>query len=594
MISKDKDSVYSNILTSDTFSEIDDDDDDDLNPNKDLNRITFDNVTETAGTNNNQTNRSSLHRNSFPSSVYDSIDRSFDLPLRNDNHILKQNRNFEGLLDDPLWNDVNDNIAGSLEKKLSNTSIHNKKVRFNDFRNDIGHANNIDDKIDISRDTSNVELLLQNANECNDLVNENLIKLKSNLLMPTNLDYHEARRNSDTVTNSKNNNINDGGGLYRSMSEIGTARTESLSNFDLSENELNSQITDNNTSGSNFSIDNIDVDIDNILRNEKLNNSNSTIGKVRSNDSALSDTANRNDEIDGIPDQMDRIEDNNIPYFTEDICKEKIKQYLIRKEQEQNCKCKSDNNDPNYAIHLVPLLYDPSLIDTENYKISPDDTIQNFIKTLNLMLKLSKLVNANKDSTKEDEVSNRNNEIGKPIIVDKYKPFTMKNMPSITFEELIYRIQNKCMFGSIIYETATYLLQILLLTGSLAKLSTDNDNNENSTENGDTNENTDKIPIAFEMRHQLPENQIHRIIIATIRISGKLTEDSLHSHNYFCKVVGITKKLLSRLESALLNCLKNDSLIITSEKLSASIVILKKLEEMVNTMNVSSSEEPKQ
>lgn len=574
MISKDKNSLYSNILTSESFSEIDDDD---LDINKELNQFRLNNNDKTNPDTPSsicQVSDNNLQRYNYPDGVYDSIDKKFDLPLKN-NNVLKQNRNFGDLLDDPLWNELNNAKNKSLdnEKKLSNNN-NNKKVRFNDFNNNMGDITNHiytngNNNNNLSRDTSNVELLLQNANECNDFLNDNLTNLNSKLFLSTS-----------SINRNVNKNSNNNNGLYRSVSELGTTRTESLSNFDLSENDLNSQNNNiGNNNSTNLSINNIDVNIDNILRNENLNNSNLNIGKVKSNDSQFSEGMNIDEDIDDFNSdvkQIDKETESVISNLTEELCREKVMQYLERKDKRDTINGQDNKEllDSNYAIHLVAFLYNPLQIDPEDYKISVDETIQNFIKTLNLIIKLSNF-DANVNASSNENYQNST--------IDEYRTFTMKNLPSITFEELIYRIQNKCMFGSIIYETATYLLQILLLTRDV-------DNFGNGISNND-NENIDNIPIRIKLKHILPMNQIHRIVIATIRISGKLTEDSLHSHNYFCKVVGITKKLLSRLESTLLNCLKNDSLIITNEKLSASIMILHHLEEMANTISVGNTDE---
>lgn len=80
------------------------------------------------------------------------------------------------------------------------------------------------------------------------------------------------------------------------------------------------------------------------------------------------------------------------------------------------------------------------------------------------------------------------------------------------------------------------------------------------------------------VRLKLRENEIHRLIISTVRVSAKLVEDFVHSHEYFSKVCGVSKKLLSKLEVSLIMCIKNERLMITKQKLTASQKILDELQ----------------
>ena len=80
------------------------------------------------------------------------------------------------------------------------------------------------------------------------------------------------------------------------------------------------------------------------------------------------------------------------------------------------------------------------------------------------------------------------------------------------------------------------------------------------------------------LRHRFQENEVHRVVIAAVRVATKLIEDRVHSHEYFRKVCGISKKLLTRLEVKLLICLKNNRLAINAERMAGSALILQELQ----------------
>ncbi|KAL3228578.1 PHO85 cyclin-10 [Nakaseomyces bracarensis] len=170
----------------------------------------------------------------------------------------------------------------------------------------------------------------------------------------------------------------------------------------------------------------------------------------------------------------------------------------------------------------------------ELFEIPVEDALQNYLDTLDKLLEYSK------DDSKCINVMEDN---------PNYHTFSMKSAPSIEYQRFVQRIQSKCMFGSIIYLGATYLLQILFLT-------------------------REEHAGPLRLKRRLHENEIHRVIIGTIRISTKLLEDFVHSHEYICKVCGISKKLMTKLELALLFCLKDENLLVNSEKLMATKFIL--------------------
>ena len=67
------------------------------------------------------------------------------------------------------------------------------------------------------------------------------------------------------------------------------------------------------------------------------------------------------------------------------------------------------------------------------------------------------------------------------------------------------------------------------------------------------------------------------MIIAAVRLSTKLLEDFVHSHEYFSKVCGTSKRLLTKLEVSLLICVCNTKLMVSNRKLAASKLLLNEL-----------------
>ncbi|AQZ13154.1 PCL10 (YGL134W) and PCL8 (YPL219W) [Zygosaccharomyces parabailii] len=129
-----------------------------------------------------------------------------------------------------------------------------------------------------------------------------------------------------------------------------------------------------------------------------------------------------------------------------------------------------------------------------------------------------------------------------------YSQFIMKSLPTLSYQDLIHRIHSKCVYSPVVYLASAYLFQVLCLTR--------------------------KEPKGFLcLKHCLQETEVHRLLIACVRVATKITEDYVHSHQYFCKVCGISRRLLSRLEVSLVTCLKNDCFMMTSKKLGASPLI---------------------
>ncbi|AGO13045.1 AaceriAFL115Wp [[Ashbya] aceris (nom. inval.)] len=125
-------------------------------------------------------------------------------------------------------------------------------------------------------------------------------------------------------------------------------------------------------------------------------------------------------------------------------------------------------------------------------------------------------------------------------------PFEMKAAASVTYTQYLDRINSKCMFAPIVYQTAGCLL--LRLTLKWPPLE----------------------PGPVQIRWPISESYVHRLIVALIRVSTKIVEDTVHSHEYFSKVCGISKKLLMRLELALILVLRGDGLMVTAAALQAA------------------------
>lgn len=426
----------------------------------------------------------------------DSRNNDLDLPLKT--HLINHDSNFPDLLIDTngqainIENDQNPNTPNDNDTIIANSINNDKRVRFETTDNEGNEPTN----------KLGIEDLLQNASEVNDFLGANIEKLNT-----FNTDSNQSRS------------------LYKILSDVGTTRTESLSNFDLSENELDTV--------NSHSFDNIEANIDSILNNENLLNSQENFYNSNESTGDLNHSDYSDVNLDDMDQTGNKLSSMSLFDFSEPNCIEAIRNYLTEKEQQQQQQENTDSSE--FPIHL---LYDPKDINLHNVEISVEQAMDNFEETINLIINLS-----HREDMLNEIMSNPN----------KFHTFSMKNVPSLSYQDLLQRIQTKCMFGSIIYQTATYLFQILLL-----KRSNHDDHRLKCT-------------------HTLHHEEIHRLIIATIRIGAKLTEDFVHSHQYFCKVCGISKKLLSKLEASLLIALKQNRLMINCERLAASVQILEEL-----------------
>lgn len=149
------------------------------------------------------------------------------------------------------------------------------------------------------------------------------------------------------------------------------------------------------------------------------------------------------------------------------------------------------------------------------------DIFKNFLK---LCLFLSS--SHNSESREHPAAVNSEEEELRPI-------FCMKSSPTLSYSEYLDRIESKCSFPSVVYMMASFLLI------RYCNLQYNEQHSYFSTSN------------------HLQHNSVHRLIVALIRVSAKLLEDRVHSHPYFSKVCGISKKLLTKVELALVLILQS-------------------------------------
>lgn len=121
-----------------------------------------------------------------------------------------------------------------------------------------------------------------------------------------------------------------------------------------------------------------------------------------------------------------------------------------------------------------------------------------------------------------------------------FATFVMESVPTLAYEDYLKRLHCKFSFAPIVYLTAAHLLQTLFLT---------------------------RVDEELHCKHHLDPRQVHRLVIASIRLATKLLEDCVHSHSYFSRICGISKKLLTKLEVAFLECLNFEGLKITNQSL---------------------------
>ncbi|SMN19020.1 similar to Saccharomyces cerevisiae YGL134W PCL10 Pho85p cyclin [Maudiozyma saulgeensis] len=236
------------------------------------------------------------------------------------------------------------------------------------------------------------------------------------------------------------------------------------------------------------------------------------------------DEENKNDNINSIQEEMNR----------------NIKKYAELKQVPKD--------DGLYESHLEnqPYKFDPSNL-TQINKVTIDEAIKYFTITIETLLQLSQ--NLNNESLNKINLENMHSDLSS---------FKMKSIPSVSYKDLITRIQKKCEFEPIIFLQSTYLLQTLLI---------------NRPEVG-----TKEIHL----KNKLELHHIHRLIIAVVRISCKLLQDKQYSHEYFSKVCGITKRLLTKLEVSLMIAVRDNELMCRNRDILAALSTVTMLENTCN------------
>ncbi|QLQ81205.1 hypothetical protein HG537_0E05600 [Torulaspora globosa] len=412
-------------------------------------------------------------------------DDTFEIPLRTG---YSRNSNFPEL--DEEFSCLRDSASGNVEKK----------VRFDANDEPVRRNESSESRLDSGRGKKNVEDLLQYANQLNDYLAQNLDKINT---------FRSALLSDEQ--------------LYMPLSNAATQATTlsaSMSNFELSDNEgedhdlLSPATTAPEISGADYGV--LSKSSDSLLNTVPRSVSSASVDSE--NKRSMDHTLENSPQVEN----TDVLNSPELDHHLQDLALRKLlkgKEPSLEKDSETFSPQEHSLilTDENTTVHEVP-----DLTEDEGITILQD--------TIEHILKLSENDTQN---TPEQDIGS-----------SEYAIFTMKSTPTVTYTQLISRIQSKCMFGSIVYLAATFLIQTCFLTR--------NDHGQ------------------LILRRPLTQRQTHRLVIATVRVATKLLEDFVHSHQYFCKVCGVSKRLLTRLEVALIICLKNDGLMITSEKLAAT------------------------
>ena len=325
-------------------------------------------------------------------------------------------------------------------------------------------------------------------------------------------------QNIENINNFQVGLLNGGKGLYSSMGDDSSAcingtNFSSTSNFELSDDELE------DTTGCTSSI--FDKDLFHQQNGLSIPRRRSPLFKSPTASFEIGDATDVEEQ-----DIDDSIfsECSSITSF--DMGGLHIS--LPHDEEEDQEKTKSESENP--LLHGIP-------VDVEVPHISVDEALANFKETIELLLKLS----GNRKCT------------GFNTRVEKkeYSNFYMKSKPTLSSADFLKRIQDKCEYQPTVYLVATFLIDTLFLT---------RDGNN-----------------ILQLKLNLQEKEVHRMIIAAVRLSTKLLEDFVHSHEYFSKVCGTSKRLLTKLEVSLLICVCNTKLMVSNRKLAASKLLLNEL-----------------
>lgn len=187
--------------------------------------------------------------------------------------------------------------------------------------------------------------------------------------------------------------------------------------------------------------------------------------------------------------------------------------------------------------------FDTSIM--SNYETQ--DAIELFINMLNYLLTLTKLENQSQTFFEQ-----------RSFIKDTFDSFLMKGPASLSYEKFVKnRIQTRCKYSSMIYLNSAYLLLNLLTNYSCHSLPPKSVEMEDGfSENTNTDKaNHKRKPAKLQLALPLTESHVHKLIVATLRISSKLIEDNIHSTSFFSKIAGVSKKSLVLLERDFLKLL---------------------------------------
>ncbi|CAB4254300.1 similar to Saccharomyces cerevisiae YGL134W PCL10 Pho85p cyclin [Maudiozyma barnettii] len=205
-----------------------------------------------------------------------------------------------------------------------------------------------------------------------------------------------------------------------------------------------------------------------------------------------------------------------------------------------------DENLQNSISKFEAYEFDPSNLIQIN-KVTINEAIRYFTITIEKLLQLSQNIN-NQSLDKRKRDHDRSD----------LSSFKMKSIPSLSYHDLITRIQKKCEFEPVIFLQSSHLLQILFIDRSI--------------------EDTEEIHL----KNKLELHHVHRLIIALVRISCKLLQDKQYSHEYFSKVCGITKRLLTKLEVSLMIAVRNNELMCRNRDLLHAVFTVTLLENACN------------
>ncbi|KAL1976463.1 hypothetical protein VTN31DRAFT_2745 [Thermomyces dupontii] len=120
--------------------------------------------------------------------------------------------------------------------------------------------------------------------------------------------------------------------------------------------------------------------------------------------------------------------------------------------------------------------------------------------------------------------------------------FSSKNTPSISLEDYLMRIHKYCPMSTSVYlATSLYITRMAVLERTI----------------------------------RVTQRNVHRFVLAGLRVAMKALEDLSYSHNRFSRVGGVSEKELTRLEIAF--CFLADfELRVDAEKLSSQAVVLQR------------------